>query len=133
MPAHLLVLIALGLWLGQQVPPRIEAALLTFSLLLVVGLALSPFSAPGGGQTSLLLACALGVGLMVAVAWPLPSYVTAGVAGLVALLVGLDSAPEVAGTRAKVIILVIFPPLPVRGDELTGELSPGRRPAACRS
>ena len=70
-PAHLLALVALGLWLGQQALPRIERALLAFSLLLLAGLALAAFAAPGGGQTSL-LACALGVGLLVAAAWPSP-------------------------------------------------------------
>jgi urease accessory protein len=105
-PAHLLVLIGLGLWLGQQALPRIEAALIAFSLLLAVGLALAAFVAPGAGQTSLLLACALGVGLLVAAARPLPRYATAAVAGLIALLVGLDSAPDAAGTQATLIVLL---------------------------
>ena len=104
-PAHLLALVGLGLWLGQQPLPRIESALLSFSLLLVAGLVLAAFAPPGGGQTSLLLACALGVGLLVAAAWSLPRYATAGVAGVVGLLVGLDSAPEATGMRARLIVL----------------------------
>ena len=105
-PAHLLALVALGLWLGQQALPGIQGALLSFSLLLLAGLVLALFAPPGGGvRTSLLLGCALGVGLLVAAAWPLPRSATAAVAGVVALLVGLDSAPEAAGTRARLIVL----------------------------
>jgi len=104
-PAHLLALLALGLWLGQQALPRVESALLSFSLLLLAGLVLAAFAPPGGGQTSLLLACALGLGLLVAAAWPLPRYAAAAVAGVVALLVGLDSAPEAGGMRARLIVL----------------------------
>jgi urease accessory protein len=104
-PAHLLALVGLGLWLGQQALPGIERALLSFSLLLLTGLVLAAFAAPGGGQTSLLLACALGLGLLVAAAWPLPRYATAAIAGLVGLLIGLDSAPEAAATRTRLIIL----------------------------
>lgn len=104
-PAHLLALVALGLWLGQQALPRIQGALLSFSLLLLAGLALAAFAPPGGGQTSLLLACALGLGLLVAAAWSLPRNVAAAVAGVVALLVGLDSAPEAGGMRARLIVL----------------------------
>lgn len=104
-PAHLLALVALGLWLGQQALPRIQGALLSFSLLLLAGLVLAGFAPPGGGQTSLLLACALGLGLLVATASPLPRYAAAAVAGVVALLVGLDSAPEAGGMRARLIVL----------------------------
>jgi len=104
-PAHLLVLIALGLWLGQQELPRIEAALLAFGLLLLAGLAFSRFAAPGGVQMSLLLACALATGLLVAAARPLPRTAAAALAGLIAVLLGLDSAPEGSGTRAQVIAL----------------------------
>ena len=105
-PAHLLALVALGLWLGQQALPRIQGALLSFSLLLLAGLVLAAFAPPGGGvRTSLLLACALGLGLLVAAAWSLPRYVAAAIAGVVALLIGLDSAPEAAGTRATLIVL----------------------------
>ena len=54
---------------------------------------------------SLLLACALATGLLVAAARPLPRTAAAALAGLVALLLGLDSAPEASGTRAQVIAL----------------------------
>jgi urease accessory protein len=104
-PAHLLALVALGLWLGQQALPKIEAALLSFSLMLLAGLVLATFAGPGGGQSWPLLACAAGVGLLVAAAQPLPRAATAGAAGLVALLVGLDSAPEADTARVKFITL----------------------------
>ena len=104
-PAHLLALIALGLWLGQQALPQVERALLAFSLLLLTGLALAAFAPAGGGQIPLLLACALAVGLLVAAARPLPRSATTGVAGLVGLLIGLDSAPAAAGTGAQALIL----------------------------
>jgi len=105
-PAHLLALVGLGLWLGQQPLPLIESALLSFSLLLLAGLGLAVFTPPGGGaQTSLVLGCALGVGLLVAAARPLPRYATAAIAGLIALLVGLDSAPEAAATGTRLIVL----------------------------
>jgi len=104
-PAHLLALVALGLWLGQQPLPRIERALLSFSLLLLAGLVVAAFTPPRDGRTSLLLACALGLGLLVAAARSLPRYAAAAVAGLVGLLVGLDSAPDAAAMRARLIVL----------------------------
>lgn len=104
-PAHLLVLLGLALWLGQQPLPKIETPLLAFSALLLVGLALSPFELLREWQTPALLACALGTGLLVAAARPLPRSVTAAIAGLIALLLGLDSTPEEATIRARVIIL----------------------------
>jgi urease accessory protein len=104
-PAHLLVLIALGLWLGQQALPRVELTLQAFGLLLLAGLALSAFVAPGGVQMTLLLACALATGLLAAAARPLPRAATTALAGLVALLLGLDSASDASGARAQAIAL----------------------------
>lgn len=104
-PAHLVVLVGLGLWLGQQTMPRIEPALIAFSLMLVAGLGLSSFVTLGDGQIWLLLACALAVGLLVAAAWSLPRAATAAVAGLIALLVGLDSAADASGLQARLLVL----------------------------
>jgi hydrogenase/urease accessory protein HupE len=78
---------------------------MAFSILLLVGLALAPLELLGAWRTSALLACTLAVGLLVAAARQVPRYASAALAGLMALLLGLDSTPDEHGLRASVIML----------------------------
>jgi urease accessory protein len=99
-PAHALVLVGLGLWLGQRDPRDIRLGLLLFPVLLALGLAVSGMIPPSSAHGPILLALAACAGALVALARPAPHFVNAALAGLAALAIGLDSPAEVEGWRA---------------------------------
>ena len=92
-PAHVLALVMLGLLAGQRGMAAVRRTYLGFLPALVAGLALSG-TRFGGGQEPLLLLFSALAGLLVVVQgrWPIGVLLPAGAA--VALLLGLDSAPE---------------------------------------
>lgn len=92
-PAHVLALMMLGLLAGQRGMAAVRRTYLGFLPALVAGLALSG-TRFGGGQEPLLLLFSALAGLLVVVQWrwPISVFLPAGAA--VALLLGLDSAPE---------------------------------------
>lgn len=105
-PAHLLLLVGLGLWIGQQGIRHIEVGLPGF----VAGLA---FGLPCAGlgwvtyiPAPVLLAPAALAGLWVASAWRLPREAIGVGAVASGLLIGLDSAPETAEGREAVLMLI---------------------------
>lgn len=105
-PAHLLLLVGAGLWIGQQGIRHIEVGLPAF----VAGLALGLPCAGLGYVTFIpapfLVAPAALAGLWVASAWPLPREAI-GVGALAAgLLIGLDSAPGTAEGRDALFMLI---------------------------
>jgi urease accessory protein len=104
-PAHIMVLLGLGLWFGQGEVKAAGLPLLAFAAALPLGLAGSLAIAPGPLAPRLLLATALVLGLMVAAAWKPPTLIAAGLGAAAGLLLGLDSAPEagVAGGAAAVL------------------------------
>lgn len=108
-PAHVLVLLGLGLWLGQREAARAQRALPAFAVLLLLGLALSGFAAASEPLPRLLgpalLVLALAAGIAVAAAAHLPGLASAGLAAASALVLGLDSPAEAEGLRAQAISL----------------------------
>ena len=96
-PPHLLVLLALGLWLGQDVPLRIKQPSLVFGAAALVGLGLTVVGHVGGVSPTILIALGLGLGAFVALAVPLPFWVKLAACGVAALVLGLDSGVD-AGT-----------------------------------
>jgi urease accessory protein len=104
-PAHLLVLAAASLWIGQH-DERMEKQLLGFAIFLAIGSTvgvLHPFEEAG----PLLLLVAMALGLLVAAERSLPGHVGIGLAALVALVVGIDSAPNAGDTfTARIFALV---------------------------
>jgi urease accessory protein len=91
--AHLLALLAVGLWLGQHWPARLRelAALL---LALAAGLVLSGPAPWPGLEQALLALCVLAAGTAAAAARTLPPALSLSAAAAIGLVMGLDSAPD---------------------------------------
>lgn len=100
-PTHLVVLIGLGLLLGQQGLRQAWAGWLVFLLLATLGLALTQLLVPGWNHELLLLVLAGMAGGLVALRLCLPVWVCALLAGIGGLLLGMDSAPTlIPGMKA---------------------------------
>lgn len=97
-PTHLLLLFALGLWLGQNPPLRLKIPLLAFAPLSAVGVAITATGAATGIGQPVLIVPALCAGVLVAAATRLPGWGQAVLSGAAALALGLDSAAENATT-----------------------------------
>lgn len=119
-PAHLVVLLALGLAIGQRAHGamgRAEAPLLALLLALPLGLATHRLAGDPDGQRALLLLAA-GLGLAVAGQLALPRSALVVLAAATALIVGWNSGPgaldgrpralALAGTGAAVLLLVTY-------------------------
>lgn len=105
-PAHLMALVATGLWIGQHDSERIGNPLLAFAVLFTIGSAVGLFH-PWDDASLLLLLLALIIGLLVAAERSLPFYLAMPLAGLVAWSVGIDSAPDGAGTLTVRLIALL--------------------------
>ncbi len=92
-PAHLLLLMAFGLFLGQQGLKRIELALGIFAAATIVGLVLAWFSI-GAGIENLVLVLSAAVGLLVAISLQMALLWCVILALLAGLLLGIDSAQQ---------------------------------------
>ncbi|MDJ0834178.1 MAG: HupE/UreJ family protein [Gammaproteobacteria bacterium] len=90
-PAHLLLLLAVGLFLGQQGPKRVELALGAFAAATVVGLVVAWFANDLGLET-LVLALSATVGLLVAMSPHIALTWCVIIALLAGLMLGIDSA-----------------------------------------
>jgi urease accessory protein len=93
-PTHLLVLIGLGLLVGQHSPLQLKIPLAVF--IPVSALALL-FTTTGGVKTvypPILIGIALVAGVLVALGKPLPAIASGTLFALAALALGLDSAVE---------------------------------------
>ncbi len=99
-PAHLLLIIGAGLFLGKQGSGIVPPSLLVFSLFTGAGLLATLFSIKGGGEKSLLALAAI-TGLLTAVNFKIPMVLCLLVAALTGFLIGLDSAQDVLVGRAK--------------------------------
>jgi urease accessory protein len=107
-PAHLIVLLALGLWLGQQGLAGAKRPLLAFIASLAVGLALH--RAAGDPDTDRwLLVLAAVAGLAVAAAFAAPGVLASTFCVAAGLAVGLASGPSgVEGTPRAVMLAGTF-------------------------
>lgn len=106
-PAHLIVLLTLGLAIGQRAEREVErtgAPLAALAAALAVGLALHAWA--GDPDTDrVLLAGAAVIGLAVAAAWRWPTLWLALLAAAVGLAVGLASGPSGVQGGARVTML----------------------------
>lgn len=100
-PAHVLVLLGLGLWIGQHPPLRLKLPAGIFAGCAAIGLALTATGWMPGVHPALLAGLALGAGAIVAVGKPLPAWVCSAFGAACALALGLDSGVE-TGTAAVV-------------------------------
>ena len=104
-PAHVLILLALGVSLGQHVPLRAGVLLRVFAPSAAIALALTmtgwiPI------HPALLAVIALGAGTVVAIEKPLPSFARCTLFSVAALAIGLDSGVETGGTATVITTLL---------------------------
>jgi hydrogenase/urease accessory protein HupE len=104
-PAHLLLLGALGLLLGQQEPAENKLPLLSFITCAVAGLAIAGHSSGGEFEAMQLLGAAV-LGLLVAIRPAVPVYLRATGGAVAGLLVGVDSGQTDLASAALFASLV---------------------------
>lgn len=91
---HVLVLLGLGLWLGQLHPLRLKAPMLAYAIGCAAALLLTTrVAVPPSSQTGVIVV-ALGCGLLVAASARLPAGLRATVAAVAAMAVALDSGVD---------------------------------------
>ena len=115
-PAHLLVLLALGLLLSQRGLGTMRLAIPAFVPALLAGLAWS-FAPPSWAGEMVLLALAGLCGVLVLLQAPLPRFAAVLLSGLIGVLLGLDSAADptfgaplgtLAGTACGAILGLLY-------------------------
>jgi len=93
-PAHLLVLLGLGLLAGQHAPLNVKTPLAVFVPVSGLALALTTTGLVPAVYPPILISISLLVGLLVALEKPLPRSVCQAIYGGSALALGLDSVVE---------------------------------------
>jgi urease accessory protein len=104
-PSHVLLLLALGLLLGQQGLRSMRYGLPLFVLTLCVGL-LANGSLSNEQLQPYLLLCALACSLLVVLARQLPLALACCLALTLGLLLGLDSPSELDTPQARLLMLI---------------------------
>ncbi len=104
-PAQLIVLVALGLFIGQRGLAATRPASLCFLGALALGLVGAGFGAVPTIDSSLLPVAGL-LGLAVLADFAVPRTLCAFAAGLVGLGVGLGSDPELLTGQARIVMLL---------------------------
>ena len=103
-PAHLLLLVATGLFLGQQGPKEIQSAFAIFTVSNIAGLIAAWFSLAPEAE-AVILALSTIIGLLVAIA-PKVGLIWCGmIAVLAGLHLGIDSAQETLTGKEKLVTL----------------------------
>lgn len=90
-PSHALVLLALGLLAGQQVPLDLKGVIRVFAPVSATALFLTRFWQPGEFYQPALIGIALGVAILVGLEKRLPKSALAVICGTAASGVGIDS------------------------------------------
>lgn len=106
-PAHLLILLALGLWLGQQPPLQLHMPMLLFAPLSAAGLGLTLWMPMPPEWQAWLAAVALGIAILVVSAARLPRWAALPIFAMSALAIGLDSGLEAASSTTTVAITLL--------------------------
>lgn len=104
LPAHVLLLLAVGLFLGQQGIKRVEWALGVFAVATVIGLVMAGFSIGSGLGTVVLVLSAV-IGLLVAISPQMPLLWCMFIALFAGLFLGIDSAQEELTGTARLVTL----------------------------
>ena len=105
-PAHVLILLGLGLAIGQHLPLPLRLTLSVFAPFSALGLALTSTGGISGVHPAVLAGIALVVGGFVAVGKPLPPLATGTMLAAGALAMGLDSGVETGGAVAIIKTLL---------------------------
>jgi urease accessory protein len=97
MPLHVLILLGLGLLLGQHAPLRMARPLCVFAPAVALALALTPTGWVSAVHPAVLAGIALASGIVVAVGRRIPSAASASLLAAGAFAMGLDSMVESGG------------------------------------
>ena len=96
-PAHLLSVLALGIFFGQRGPKAVQTAIIAFLVATLLGLAATGIAKPVDVELPLLLGAAV-TGALVALDRQLPLPVCVLLAAALGLMIGFDSAqPQLSG------------------------------------
>ena len=106
-PAHLLLLLALGLWLGQQRPLALRLPALVFVPSAAVGLLATTRLALPPAWQALLLCLALAAALLLAISARLPSWAALPLLAASGLTLGLDSGVDRADSATALAITLL--------------------------
>ncbi len=101
-PSHVLILLALGLMLGQHTPLKLKMPVLVFVPLSAVALILTTTRLAVTVPQPVLIGIALGAAILVSLEKALPPVGVGALLALAALGIGFDSAVE-SGTTAVVV------------------------------
>ncbi len=103
-PAHLLLVIALGLYIGQRGVKDNQSAVLAFLVAVAIGLIAAWFSV-GTNIEVLILSSAAFIGILIVASFAVNPYLCALIAALAGLLLGADSAQETLSGQDKFVTL----------------------------
>ena len=101
-PAHVLVLLAFGFWIGRHPPLRLRSPLPAFALGALVGLLLAGRGLVTQIPPPVLLVAAMLAAVVVAADIKVPLAIRVTLTAIAGLLLGMDSAPEAASTPSAV-------------------------------
>lgn len=104
-PAHLLFLISLGLFLGQQGTKQISSVIAAFFASSILGLVAAWFSIWSNGEIILVTGSAI-LGVMVAMNLAVGPHLCTILATAAGLLIGLDSTQETLSGKEKLVALL---------------------------
>ena len=93
-PSHLLILIGLGLLIGQHAPLQLKTPALIFGTLSAFALLLTTTAIIKTVYVPVLIAIALAAGILVALGKKLPPSATWGLVAAAALVIGFDSGVD---------------------------------------
>ncbi len=103
-PSHLLLLIAIGLFLGQQGMKEKQVAIMVFLAATLLGLVGAWFS-PGAPLELVMLSCSAVMGLLIALSPRLILLWCCIIGAICGLLLGVDSTQETLTGEAKFVAL----------------------------
>jgi hydrogenase/urease accessory protein HupE len=104
-PAHLLLLIALGLFIGQQGAKENQVAVTVFAGATVAGL-IAAWFLTGGEMEVFLLICAAAIGILIAVNPVVGLLWCSAIAAVVGFSLGMDSAQEMLEGKERFLSLL---------------------------
>lgn len=93
-PAHVLIILALGLLLGQQVPFTLKSPVLALAPASAAALLLTTTGLVSGVYQPVLIGIALGIAILVAIGRNLPAVVCGILCAVAAFGIGMDSGAE---------------------------------------
>ena len=99
-PLHLLVLLSLGLLMGQRRPLDLERPMAGFAGFAAVGLLTTAVGINAGASPAILIVIGLCAGSLVALAMPLPTWARVLACAAAGLALGLDSGMDPGATGA---------------------------------